>query len=616
VAHTTLTSQWLDGVVGYPPDGYADSRVFWEAARQRFTRSIFRRKKRMRLGTRKLGIAGLVVIIGTLAMLLSACGSTSSSTGNKAPPDKQIFNPLDSGPNNGDADTLDPAQVQFGWDYDKSQLLFPSLIALSDDLKPYDFAAQSHEVSSDGLTWTFHVRSGMKWSDGSTIDANTFAYSINRALDPCLASPVASYLYNIKGASDFNNATCPAGATASTDTLIGKSIVVSDPLTLKLTLDAPAAYFLGTFSYPTSWAVPKQLVDKYGAKWTDHLVDNGGFGGSLYKLTVFDHAGHMAMVANPNFWGTKPVVQKINWTLYKDINTLWADYKSGQGDLGYFPAAELATAKALHGSTEYETPGLTVHYVFLNWSKPPFDDVRVRNAFSLAMDRKALAHNVAKDLAVANIHMIIKGLPGYNENLKNAAGDSGDAALVANVAKAQELAKSYATDKCSGDFAKCPPVVYTYANGSSTQLLRAQVLQQQWQTAFPGWNITLQGLDRSVELKTEKTLQMGYEGWGADYPDPQDFMTLLWAKDAQYNRTFNDIPEADALMKQADVNNDQTARLTQYQQAEQLMLNQGSFAAYDQPLSTYVLRNTISGWHYANTITVALGTWQTFYVKA
>jgi len=571
----------------------------------------------MRLGSRKFSIAGLAVVVGTLAMLLSACGSTSTAGTGKAPPDKQIFKPLDSGANNGDLDTFDPAVIQFGFDYDKAQLIFPSLIALGDDLKPYDNAAQSHDVSSDGLTWTFHLRSGMQWSDGTPIDATTFAYSINRALDPCLASGVAGYLYNIKGAADYNASKCPAGATAATDTLIGKSIVVADPQTLKLTLEAPAAYFLGTLSYPTSWAVPKKLIDQYGqTKWTDHLIDNGGFGGSLYKLTVWDHAGHLAMVANDKYWGTKPIVQKIQWTLYKDINTLWADYKSGVGDLGYFPAAELATAKALKGSTEIETPALTVHYLRVNWALAPFDDVRVRNAFSLAMDRKAMATNVAKGLAAPTIHMVIKGLPGYNPDLKNSAGDSGDAALTANVAKAQELAKAYAADKCGGDMSKCTPVVYTYANGSSTQLLRAQVLQQEWQTAFPGWPITLQGLDRSVELKTFSKLQLGYDGWGADYPDPQDFMTLLWAKDAAYNQSAVNIPEADTLMKGADVSNDAAGRLTQYQKAEQLMLDQGAFMAYDQPLSTYVTRNTISGWHYANTITVALPTWQSFYVKA
>src|SRR4029077_19083273 len=199
----------------------------------------------MRLGSSKWSIAGLVVITGTLAMLLSACGGTSSTGNQVAPPDKQIFKPLSSGPNAGDLDSLDPGQIQFGFDYDKAQMIYPALITLTDDLKPVDWAAKSHEVSSDGLTYTFHLNSGMKWSDGTAIDANTFAFAINRSLDPCFASGVSYYNLNIKGATDYNSKTCVAATgsdewagldeTAKT-ALIGKSIVVSDPLTLAVTI--------------------------------------------------------------------------------------------------------------------------------------------------------------------------------------------------------------------------------------------------------------------------------------------------------------------------------------------------------------------------------------------
>jgi peptide/nickel transport system substrate-binding protein/oligopeptide transport system substrate-binding protein len=575
----------------------------------------------MRLGTRKLSVAGLVVIIGTLAMLLSACGSTSSSNGQQASPDKQIFKPLSSGANAGDIDTFDPGQIQFGFDYDKAQMIYPMLITLTDDLKPIDWAAKSHEVSSDGLTYTFHLNSGMKWSDGTAIDANTFAYAINRSLDPCFASGVSYYNLNIVGATDYNGKTCDAGAdgldkTAAT-ALIGKSIVASDPLTLKVTIEAPAAYFHSEMSYPTFWGVPKQLIDKYGqTKWTDHMTDGSGLGGNIYKLTKWDKAGHLEFTANDSFWGKKPIIQHVNYTLYKDVNTEWADYKSGVGDASNFPSTELATAKALKGSTFQQVTALSVSYLRVNWALAPFDDARVRNAFSLAIDRKAIATNVSKGLAEPTIHMVVKGLPGYNPDLKNAAGDTGDKTTVANVAKASELAKAYATDKCGGDLSKCTPIVYNYANGSSTQLLLAQVLQQQWQTAFPGWNITLQGIDRSVELKTFSKLQFGWDGWGADYPDPQDFLTLLWSADAQYNQSSVNVPAADTLMKAADINSDQTARLKQYQQAEQLLTDQGAYIAYSQPLNTQVVKNTISGWHQDSSLEIALPTWQTSYVKA
>jgi peptide/nickel transport system substrate-binding protein/oligopeptide transport system substrate-binding protein len=580
----------------------------------------------MRLGTRKLSIAGLVVIIGTLAMLLSACGSTSSGNGQQASKDKQIFKPLTSGANAGDIDSFDPGQIQFGFDYDKAQMIYPALITLTDDLKPLDWAAKSHEVSSDGLTYTFHLNSGMKWSDGTAIDANTFAFAINRSLDPCFASGVSYYNLNIKGATDYSGKTCDAATTTdefngldktAKTALIGKSIVVSDPLTLAVTIEAPAAYFLSEMSYPTFWGVPQQLIAKYGqTKWTDHMADGSGLGGNLYKLTKWDKAGHLEFTANDSFWGKPAIIQHVNYTLYKDVNTEWADYKSGVGDSSNFPSTEVATAKALKGSQYQQVTALSISWLQMSQALAPFDDVRVRNAFSLAIDRKAIATNVAKGLANPTIHMVIKGLPGYNPDLKNAAGDSGDKTTVANVAKASELAKAYAADKCSGDFSKCTPIIYTYANGSSTQLLLAQVLQQEWQTAFPGWNITLQGMDRSVQLKSYQRLQIAWGGWGADYPDPQDFLTLLWSKDAQYNQSYVNVPAADALMTAADINSDQTARLKQYQQAEQLLIDNGAFIAYSQPLNTQVVRDHIVGWHQDSSLEIALPTWQTAYVKA
>ena len=91
-------------------------------------------------------------------------------------------------------DSLDPGQIQFGFDYGMAQLIFPWLVTLDEKQQPVDWAAESHEISADGLTYTFHLRKGMAWSDGTPIDAATFAYSINRALDPCLASPVSYYL--------------------------------------------------------------------------------------------------------------------------------------------------------------------------------------------------------------------------------------------------------------------------------------------------------------------------------------------------------------------------------------------------------------------------------------
>jgi oligopeptide transport system substrate-binding protein len=583
-------------------------------------------EQRNKLGPFFIAAAAIIAIVSLVAVLVTRPGLFSSRATYSTPgplrasADKQVLRIVAVGPNAGDLDSLDPARIAYGSDYDKAQLVFPPLITLDDVGKPVDWAAQSHEMSDDGLTYTFHLRSGMRWSDGAPIDANTFAYSINRALDPCLASSIAYYLYNIEGAVQFNDATnCQAGpdGLTTTGTLIGKSIIVADLLTLKLILGAPAAYFLGALSYPTSWAVPRQLIDKYGqTKWTDHLADGSGLSGNLYKVTQWDHHGRFALGVNTAFWEQRPVIQTIEWTLYQTEDTAWADYQVGLGDVGFPPAHDLKNARALPGY--HETPQLSVAYLRVNWALAPFDDVRVRNAFSLAIDRKAITTSIFKSGAIPTIHMVINGLPGYNPDLKNAAGDTGDKTVVANVAKAQELAKAYAADKCGGDFSKCTPIVYTFPNGRSTQSLLAQVLQQEWQTAFPGWPITLQGIDRSLELKTFSKLQIGWDGWGADYPDAQDFMTLLWTKDTQYNQSSVNVPAADALMKQADVSGDATGRLRQYQQAEQMLVDQGAFIAFEQPLSAYVVRPSakLVKWGGNLLSVTGLATWQQAYIAA
>jgi ABC-type transport system substrate-binding protein len=120
-------------------------------------------------------------------------------------------------------DSLDPALIQFGFDSGVAELIFPQLVTLDDHPPPIDWAAESHEISADGRTYTFHLHKGMTWADGSLIDATTFAYSMNRALDPCLGSGAPSYLYALAGAEDFTSAAGPAGAIKTTATLIGSS---------------------------------------------------------------------------------------------------------------------------------------------------------------------------------------------------------------------------------------------------------------------------------------------------------------------------------------------------------------------------------------------------------
>ncbi|HEX9067498.1 MAG TPA: ABC transporter substrate-binding protein [Ktedonobacterales bacterium] len=352
------------------------------------------------------------VLVASVLAALGACALPSANTQSRARPDsRQVFQPLAVGARYGDLGSLDPALIQFPSDYAIAQLIFPALVTLDERNQVAPWAADRWETSADGLTWTFHLHPGMSWSDGTPIDANTYAYSINRSLDPCTASSVGYYLSGtdvelIAGSVAFNGVTCPPGQAVSTESLIGKSILVPDPLTLTLSLSHPAAYFPTALSYPTAWAVPPWLVKRYGTSslssgltWTEHLA---GLGGNLFTVKLWDHAGHIQLVRNERLWGVKPRLREIDWTLYKDENVLWADFQRSRGDTDVPAPSAIAAARKMPGFQQ--TPDLKTYYLTPNWSMPPFDDLRVRQALFLALDRSALAREPPRCHAFAADH--------------------------------------------------------------------------------------------------------------------------------------------------------------------------------------------------------------------
>jgi oligopeptide transport system substrate-binding protein len=566
----------------------------------------------------------------SLVVLLGGCAlpwARSTITGPQPLPDaQQIFRPL-MGFKYGDLYGLDPA---FGFGNDNlTQLVFPPLITLDDHNQVVPWAADSWSASTDGLTWTFHIHPGMTWSDGMPIDAGTYAYSINRSLDPCTGSKDSYYRELIKGSADFNGGTCFAstGTPTSGDTLVGKSIIIADPLTLKITLSNPAPYFLAALTYPAAWAQPKQLIERYGPEvlpngghasngWTEHLADDGGFGGNLFTVKRWDHMGHFDLVRNEAFWGQKPKLREIDVTLYHsgtydydDHNLMWADYKAGKGDyMSTPPISGLATAKAMPGFHQDLDP--TVLYLTPNWGLAPFDDVRVRQAFDLALNRRANGSLPSSARLTPTIHMVPEGVPGYNPGLSDPAGRVGDAALAADPAKAGALWKAYVDEKFGGDASKAPRVAFAYYDGSPTAATNAAAYQQQWQSAMPGLRITLDG-----GSDYRRSRQMRSFSWIMDYPDPQDFLTLPMHSGSGYNQTSISLPAADALMDQADANLDPVARLAQYQQAEQLLVDAVAWIPVGQALNVYLVRPRMAGGYHERTSgVVALAVWQRIYL--
>jgi oligopeptide transport system substrate-binding protein len=245
----------------------------------------------------------LLPFISALALLIAACGSGGGSgTGapqaahTKAAANKQVLVTTIASGAVSDFDTLDPALVvDFNSGYAVSTV-FTGLVGLNDHSQVYGQEAQSWDKSADGLTYTFHLRPNLKFSDGTPLTAQDVAYSIDRALNPATKSPSGAYYLRYIKDSDKRN----SGVIKS---LIGDSLIVQDPNTLEIVLNKPVAFFLDTLTYPNADTVEKSLIDKYGTKWTDHLTEGGGDG--PFKVKKYQHDVTFNVVPNPDFYGPK-----------------------------------------------------------------------------------------------------------------------------------------------------------------------------------------------------------------------------------------------------------------------------------------------------------------------
>jgi oligopeptide transport system substrate-binding protein len=567
----------------------------------------------MHRSLRKLTLPGLMVILGTLAIMVAGCGSASS--GGAARSDSQQILRFPLNPNAIDIKTMDPALNQDFYSYFPIQLVYPGLLTLDINGQPQPWAASAMPTfDTTNNTYTFKVRSGLKWSDGTPIDANTFAYSINRSLSPCTASPVTYYLFPIKDAQAFSTETCNSNGSigGKIQSLIGDSLTVPDSQTLVIKLSAPAPYFLQAICYPTAFAQPEQLINQYGAKnWSNHLTDNGGFGGNLYKVKVWDHKGNLDVIRNTSFWGTQPKLREVDFKIFQTVDAEYSSYLSGGLDQGVAPPAQYKSSKAR--SDFHEQPYLAISYYQPNWAKAPFNNGDVRQAFDLALNKNVLANQVNQGSVIATNHIVPEGMYGFDASL---TAPDGTTTLTGNVAKATQLMQTYAAANCAGQLSKCPPVTLFDSNEPSV-VTADQAAVQMWQTAFPGYPIKTSFIDFNTLISliySSNAPQIWGIGWTADYPDPQDWLSLQFAPNSINNVGSVSVPAANTLMAQADVDLNPTTRAQSYNQAEQLLVNQGAWIPLNQQKTFFNLVPSMHNFAFNSLGVVPLASWQKIYL--
>ncbi len=558
----------------------------------------------MRLGLRKLSLSGLAVTMGAFALLASGCGSSTAKGPANLAKDQILTIPINM---TGSADftSLDPDLCPDTTCAQQIQFIFGGgMFALDANLNVEKWDAKSYDVSSDGLTYTIHLKDNLKYSNGDPVTAADYAYSISRSANPCVASPQSSYVASIKDAATFSAETCKDGVISAADgqtspviqTLVGDSLVATDSKTLKITLQAPAAYFLAEMTFPNYYPIQQKLVgsDITSEKWLDQLTQGttGQGGSGPYYVSFWDHSTAIKLKANPNWWGyvkgTHPYIQEIDWPFFAGGDTIYTAYQAGQYDYAAISPSTLVD-QARSDADFHEQTQLVETYLGINNKVAPFDNADAREAVCLSINRDQLNTAILKNTVSPLWSAIPKGMPGY---LANAHGPDGVTATTGDQTKAKAHWQAYVA---SLNGAPVPAISLTYNQSTATRKAFYEGLVAQINQAL-GTNITTTVTTGSawVSALEKGTYQIARMGWAADYPDPQDFLTTMFTTDSSVYAGQGTADTTPALHA-ADTEPDKAKREAAYDAAHQKLLDVAAVCPLYQNKTQFKIRTYVHG---------------------
>ena len=540
----------------------------------------------------------------------------TSTTATKAADSRQVFVSGYAEEGVSDIKTFDPALTTDANSINAINMVFTGLVQLDNNLAVKGELAQSYSVGSDGVTWTFKLKPNLSFSDGTPLTSADVAYSIDRALQPATKSTVSgSYLNLVKDSDKLLN--------GKIKTIIGDSVMTPDPSTVVIVINKKASYFLDALSYPTSYVVEKKLIDQYGVKFADYLSTGEG-GAGPWMVKKYARGQEIDFIPNPHYYGPKPQLKEVIYPFYKDRDTAYKAYQTGAIEDAQVPAAQLASAKLL--TAEYHNvPQLYINYYSMNYLAKPFDNIKVRQAFALAINKDEIAHNIDKDTTIATNHIVPKGMPGYTADLKNPEGTTSTSG---DIAKAKQLLTQGLQEEGTTIAALPPITVYASSAGSSTVRDEFAAEQQMWQAL--GVTIKFQDEDFNKLLSdivaatnNPKGIAMWGIAWIADYPDPQDWTTLQFDNGSPNNNmnygqnSSTDSSAQQAIQKQleaADVD-PSTARIQQYNTAEQQLVNDVVWLPINQVAIQVMLKPCVVGYGYNAQGLVNPELWGNIYIS-
>ncbi len=475
--------------------------------------------------------------------------------------------------NNGsEPETIDPALASGQSDGRLARSLFEGLTVPDPrTLEPRPGQASRWETSPDGRLWTFHLRPGLQWSDGTPLGARDFVWSWLRALAPATASRNAGLLYAIAGAEPFNRGVTRDPATVG--------LAAPDDTTLVVRLARPVPHLLYLTAYPTWLPVPRHVVERWGEAWTrpEHIVSNGAF-----VLERWRPNDRFELRRNPRYRDPGRVrLDRVVAYSVDDLSTGANLYEAGRLDWntsGYVPSPFVPYLRRY--ADFRSAPFQSVYFYSLNVTRPPLDNVWVRRALNYAVDREAIARDLLKGTREPWGRLTPQGYPGY----------PAPAGVAYDLAKARECLARAGYPGGRG-FRRISILFST----SEDHRRIAEAIQAMW-TRGLGIPVQLENMEWGATMQATSALRydVARRSWIGDYLDPSTFLDIMRGGDGN-NRTGWRDPEYDRLLDAAANEAEPARRLALLARAETLLLADGPVVPIYHYVTTELVKPYVRG---------------------
>lgn len=498
-----------------------------------------------------LGVVGILVLaIGGLSAILLFQGNKQQTTTAAVNQNVSSIEKIDPSGRElrlpgGEPVTLDPHLTTDAVSGAYIVEIYSGLVTMNAELEIIPDLAESIEISPDGLVYIFSLREDAKFHDGRGVTAEDVVWSIQRAASPELRSTVTlEYLKDIVGVREYYY-----GLKSE---LAG--VVALDTRTIQITIDSPKPYFLAKLTYPSAFIVDRSQIES-NRNWVRSPNATGP-----YKLAEWNLGESIVLEASEHHYLGLPSVHRAIYTLAG--GSALTRFENDELDVAYISINDIDRARDPSSSLYkyYQaTASMSLSYIAFNVTQAPFDDVHVRRAMAMAIDRQTIAEVTFNGMTLPATGILPPGVFGYTEVDKTLPYDP-------EAARA-EFSKSKYTSS------NMPPIVYTETGGGASAGLDTQAFIEQWRQVL-GLEIEVRQADWAsfLDLIDSNSAQMWGIGWSMDYPDPENILDIKLHGESRENNTLFSSPPINELLESARTNFSISKRITQYQEAESLLI--------------------------------------------